>query len=386
MRREALFVPYTLSGFRVIDLTRMLAGPFCTKVLADFGADVIKVERPGTGDDSRAIGPFVNGESMYYAEQNRNKRSVVLDLKTMDGKDRILQLLSKADVLVENFRPGVMEALGLDYETLRGINPKLIYASCTGFGSEGPMAGLPAYDATIQAISGAMGVTGKANGAYSMIGMPVISTMTGLFLAMGILAALYERENSGQGQRIDVSMYNGAAAILESPMVRYFNSGVVAKPLGNSHQVACPFSSFHASDGDLVIATTTNHEWVKLCETLGHTELIDDPRFIAMDKRAANWDELEPLLNDILRTKSVSEWIQAFRENNVICGTFNTIRELMDDPQVKDRQMFVDMEHPIAGQVKVTGTPVKFSRTPCEIYRSAPLLGEHTEEVLGSLR
>ncbi|MCL1828789.1 MAG: CoA transferase [Oscillospiraceae bacterium] len=378
-------MPYALSKFRIIDLTHMLTGPFATKMLADFGADVIKVERPGTGDDSRAVGPFVNGESMYFAEQNRNKRSIILDLKTKEGKENLLMLVSKADVFVENFRPGVTEKLGLGYETLKKTNPSLIYASCTGFGPEGPMAGQPAYDATIQAISGAMGITGKANGAYSIIGIPAISASAALMLNMGILAALLERERSGRGQKISVSMYDSAAAVLENSMVRYFNFGIVAKPLGNSNAAAFPFSSFHAADADLVIATTSEASWVKLCETLEHTELTEDPRFLTTEKRAENWGELEPLLNSILGKKKLAEWIKILRENNVVCGTINTMKQLADDPQVQDRQMVSDMEHPVAGKVKVIGMPVKFSRTPCEIYRSAPLSGEHTEEILSSL-
>jgi CoA:oxalate CoA-transferase len=363
-------------------MTHVLAGPFCTKLLADLGADVIKIERPNTGDDSRSFGPFVNGESMYFIEQNRNKRSVVLDLKTREGQESLLELLKSADVFVENRRPGVMEALGLGYENIREMCPRLIYASCSGFGAKGPGKKRPAYDATIQAISGIMGVTGKPDGEYSKIGLPAVSTMTGLFLAMGILAALYERDSSDCGQKIEVSMYDSAAAIMENPMARYLNAGIVAKPFGNSNSVACPFSSFRVADGDVVIATTTDQAWIRLCEAMGHVELTEDPRFVTMEKRASNWNVLETIMTEILETKTIAEWIRILRENNVVCGTINTMKHLLQDPQVADRDMILDVEHPVAGSVKVTGMPIKLSRTPCAIRRAAPLLGEHSGEIL----
>ncbi|MDR0851608.1 MAG: CoA transferase [Clostridiales Family XIII bacterium] len=371
-----------LSKFRVIDLTHMLAGSFCTKILADLGADVIKIERPDTGDDSRMIGPFVNGESMYFIEQNRNKRSVVLDLKTEDGRGALLKLVKNADVLVENFRPGVMEKLGLGYDTLETLNPALIYASGTGFGQEGPMRDEAAYDLTVQAFSGMMGVTGKAGGEYSKVGSSVVSTSAGTLLAAGIIAALFERFTSGLGQKIDVSMYGAASAIMENPMMRYLNAGIEARPLGNRHAGACPFSSFHTSNGDIVIATTTDAAWVKLCEALVHTELTVDPRFITTDDRSENWTTLESVLNEILKKETQEEWILKLRAHNVVCGKINTVANLLEDPQIADRKMILDTEHPIAGMVSVTGMPIKLSRTPCEIRRSAPLLGENTDEIL----
>jgi CoA:oxalate CoA-transferase len=374
-----------LSRFRVIDMTHVLAGPFCTKMLADLGADVIKIERPHIGDDSRSFGPFVNGESVYFIEQNRNKRSVVLDLKTQEGLEVLLYLIKDADVLVENYRPGVMESFGLGYENIKEINPSLIFASCSGFGANGSRKESAAYDATIQAISGIMGVTGKADGEYSKVGPPAVSTMTGLFLAMGILAALYERGSSGLGQKVDVSMYDSAVAIMENPMVRYLNAGIVPKPLGNRNAVACPFSAFRVADGDIVIATTTDQAWFRLCEAMSRAELTEDPRFVTMENRASNWIYLEAIMNEILGTKTMAEWIRILREHNVVCGTISTMKSLLSDPQIADRNMILDLEHPVAGRVKVTGMPIKLSRTPCTIRRSAPLLGENSEEILADI-
>ncbi|MBR2978430.1 MAG: CoA transferase [Myxococcaceae bacterium] len=373
-----------LEGLVVIDMTRVLAGPFCTMMLADMGAEVIKVERPSTGDDSRAFGPFVKGESAYFMSVNRGKKSVTVDLKAPEGKALLLDLVRKADVLVENFKPGVMKKLGLDYATLREVNPRLVYAASTGFGQSGPYSARPAYDLVIQAMGGVMSITGPDADHPTKVGSSVSDIFAGVFTCIGILAALNHRHRTGQGQMVDVAMLDCMVAILENAVARYAASGQSPAPIGNRHPSIAPFSTLKASDGMLAIACGNDALFQRFCDLIGQGDLPQDDRFATNRGRVDNWAALEPMLNEAMSQKPKAHWMEVFEKAAIPCGPINDIAALAADPQVIARQMLVEVVHPIAGALAVPGVPIKFSGSEAKVRGPAPVLGANNDEIFGT--
>lgn len=371
-----------LQGLRVLDLTRVLAGPYAAMVLADLGADVVKIEVPGRGDDSRAYPPYVNGESAYFMSLNRNKRSVTLDLKNPAARELFLSLARKADVVLENFRPGTMARLGLSYETLHIENPRLIYAAASGFGQSGPYSQRAAYDAVIQAMGGLMSITGP-EGAPTRVGTSIADITAGLFTTIGILAALQSRAESGQGQMVDVAMLDSVVAILENAIARYTATGEVPGPLGNRHPAIFPFEPFETADGEIMVAAGNNELWTRLCRALDIPELASDARFITNPQRHVHYAEMRAALDAVFRTRPTADWLSLLDAAGVPNGPINSIADVVHDPQVQAREMMQTVEHPVAGTTQLPGIPIKLSATPGAIRRAAPVLGEHTAEVLG---
>ncbi|MGI6286433.1 CoA transferase [Neomoorella humiferrea] len=371
----------SLNGIKVIDLTRVLAGPFCTMILGDLGADVIKIEAP-EGDEARNFGPFVKGESAYFMSINRNKRSMVLNLKDPRGREILKELVRQADVLVENFRPGTTAKLGISYEELYPLNPRLIYASCSGFGQTGPYRGRPAYDIIIQAMGGIMSITGQPGGEPTRVGASIGDITAALFTVIGILAALAERERSGKGQYIDISMLDCQVAILENAIARYSVAGEVPKPIGNRHPSITPFTTLRTRDGYIVIAVGNDNLWRKFCEAVKRPDLIDDPRFKTNPLRTQNWDELYPILCSIFSEYTSEEALAVMEAAGVPCGPLQDVGQVFHDPQIRHREMVLPIEHPVAGSLWMAGTPLKLSRTPGKIARPAPTLGQDTYAIL----
>lgn len=373
---------HALEGLKVIDLTRVLAGPYATMLLADFGAEIIKIEVPKTGDDSRAFGPYVNGESAYFMSINRNKKSITLNLKTEEGKDILKKLVSQADVLVENFRPGTMEKLGLGYELLKEINPKLIYAASSGYGHTGPYSQKPAYDAVVQAMGGIMSITGQVGGKPTRVGTSIGDIAAGLFTAIGILTALNYRNETGLGQKVDVAMLDCQVAMLENAIARYTSTGDVPKPGGNKHPSIVPFESFGTNDGDIMVAAGNDNLFQKLCSALQLEDAVNDARFATNPLRNENYEALKPMLDKAFAEKSIDEWRSILDEAGVPNSPINTIDRVVEHPQVIARDMVQTVKHKVAGEVKMPGVAVKLSETPGMIETAAPLLGEHNEEIL----
>lgn len=371
-----------LENVIVLDLTRVLAGPYCTMILADLGAEVIKVEMPGKGDDSRQFGPYVNGESAYFMSINRNKKSITMNLKNEEAKKQFLKLVEKADVVVENYRPGTMEKLGLGYEKLREINPKIIYAASSGFGHSGPYSQRPAYDGVVQAMGGIMSITGAKGGKPTRVGPSVGDITAGLFTAVGILGALNYKNETGLGQKVDVAMLDCQVAILENALARYFTTGVSPKPAGNKHSSIVPFEPFETADGEIMIAAGNDSLWRKLCNEIGREDLAENEKFITNPLRAENYDELRPLIAERIVMKTTDEWQKILDAAGVPNGPINDIERVTKDPQVLAREMLVEIEHPKAGKMKIPGVPIKMSLTQGVVEKAAPILGEHTDKVL----
>lgn len=376
--------PTPLGGMRVLDFTNNLSGPFCTMMLADMGAEVIKIERPGGGDDSRAFGPFVNGESYAYQQVNRNKKSVVLDLKSDLGREASRRLALRSDVLVENFRPGVMGRLGLSYEALSAENPGLIYCSISGFGQTGPYAQRAGYDLIAQAMAGLMSVTGEPGRPPAKAGLPVCDVGSGMFAAFGIVTAYVERLRSGRGQRLETALYSVPVAWSVWEAAKYFGTGEVPGPTGSAHPLSAPYQAFRTRDSYLVLGANQANHFKALCQTIGAPELLEDPRFASVALRRRNLDVLAPLLEQALMARTTDEWIEALTAVGVPCGPIKPYDEVYADPHTLARGLVVDQDHPTMGRIKVIGPPVRYSRTPPRLER-APLYGEHTEEVLRSL-
>ncbi|MGD9942162.1 MAG: CaiB/BaiF CoA transferase family protein [Burkholderiaceae bacterium] len=371
-----------LQGIKVLDLGRALAGPICGMMLADLGADVIKIEPPGLGDDSREWPPLVNGESTYFLSANRNKRSIVLDLATKAGREVLLKMVESADVLLENYRADVMDRLGLGYETLRGINPRLIYCALTGFGRTGPRSSQPATDVYAQAFTGLMHLTREPGQAPLRIGISACDMTTGLFGAYGILAALQARHLTGLGQLVDTSLMEGQIAFLSYHLTSYHATGRVPQPQGRAHPSIVPYGAFECSDGWVALATFNDRLWNRAAKGLGLEELARDPRFDTNPKRLERREEFLPIVEARFRTRTVAEWVAIMESLDVPLAPVNDVASLLDDPQVAARQMVQTMTHPTVGQVKTFGFPVKFSATPCELRSPPPMLGQHTAEVL----
>jgi CoA:oxalate CoA-transferase len=376
-----------LEGIRVLDLTWVLAGPFASMILCDLGADVIKVERLPYGDAARTTGPIVNGESCYFFSINRGKKSVCLDLKAERGKKLFLRLVDLSDVVMENFTPGTMDKLGLGYDALQKRNPRLIYASTSGFGQTGPDRLRPALDIVVQGMGGVMSITGEPDGPPVRPGVSLGDIAAGLYTAIGVLAALQERERSGHGQMIDIAMLDCQIAILENAFIRYFATGELPKPIGSRHPIATPFQAFPTKDGWIVLALSwgVENQWELFCATIGRVDLIDDPRFDTGPLRTEHHAELEPILNEAMRQKTTDEWLREFDAIGLPCGPLNNIAQAAEHPQVLARRMLAEVEHPRIGRLKLPDTPVKLSRTPGGIKGPSPALGQDTYEVLSSL-
>ena len=374
-----------LKGIRVLDLTRILAGPYATMILRDLGAEVIKIEQPGVGDEARDFGPFKNDFSLYFMSVNRGKKSVTLNLKSQRGKELFLELVKGSDILVENFRPGTMEKLGLDYESLKEHHPSLLYAACSGFGQTGPYAMRGAYDMIIQGMGGIISITGEPDRPPVRVGTSVGDITSALFTAIGILSALRHRDQTGEGQLIDVGMLDCQVAILENAMVRYFSTGDIPRPLGRRHPAITPFEVFESADGYVVIAIGNNELWRKFCEHVDRPELIDDDRFNTNALRTENHESLFPILAEIMCRRTTDAWVEALEAIGVPCGPVNTVDKVANDPQVLARDMIAEVEHDTTGTVQIPGIPIKLSETPGQIDAPAPNLGEHTSEVLTDL-
>ena len=370
-----------LSDIKVLDLTRVLAGPYATMLLADLGAEIIKIEQPEKGDDSRAFGPYKNGESAYFMSINRNKESITLNLKAPEGKEILKELVKQVDILVENFRPGTMEKLGLGYDVLKEINPCLIYASSTGYGQTGPYSQRPAYDAVVQAMGGIMSITGQPDGVPTRVGTSIGDITAGLFCAAGILAALHERERSGVGQMVDVAMLDCQVAILENAISRFEFTGEIPHPIGNRHPSIVPFEPFDTLTTPIMLAAGNDRLWVTLCGLM-ELDLADDPRFKTNPLRNENYTALRPILAERFMTKTAEEWQQMFDDAGIPCGPINTVDKVVTNEQVVAREMILEVEHPTAGATRIPGIPIKLSRTPGEIRLPAPVLGAETEKIL----
>ncbi|MBI5353269.1 MAG: CoA transferase [Chloroflexi bacterium] len=375
----------SLSGIRVLDLSRVLAGPYCTMVLGDLGADVIKVEPP-EGDETRGWGPpFAESESAYYLCVNRNKRGLVINLKTDEGKEILRDLAMQSDVLVENFRPGTLKKFGLDFETLHKINPKLIYCSITGFGQTGSMSDKPGYDFMIQALGGLMSITGEPEGEPMKTGVAVVDLFAGQNAIIAILAALQARTLTGRGQLLDISLFDSQLGWLANVASNYLISGNLPKRHGNAHANIVPYQSFQASDGWFAIAVGNDRQFVRLCEMLGRPDLALNEKFSTNSVRVQNRDELIPILRSIFITRKANEWLADLEKAEIPCGPINNFDQVFSMPTVKEREMLIKMDHPMIGELPLVGSPLKLSDTPVEYRLPPPLMGEHTHEVLKSL-
>ncbi len=371
-----------LEGIVVLDMTRVLNGPFATMMYADLGAEVIKIERPDGGDDTRAYPPFQNGESAYFMSLNRGKKSVTLNLKHPKGKEILKELAKKSDILVENFKAGTMDKLGLGYENLRKVNPRLIFAASSGFGQTGPYSNRPAYDLIIQGMGGMMSVTGPDEKTPTKVGSSVADIFAGLVTVIGSMAALNARNTTGRGQLVDVAMLDCMVAVLENAVSRYLVSGEIPHPIGNRHPSIAPFSTLATSDGAMNVAVGNDEIWKRMCAVLGMQEYVKDPRFADNTARVANFRDLKKILEDKTVKNTSEYWLGEFEKVNVPSGPINDMAHVVTDPQVLSRKMIVDVLHPVAGAMKIPGVPIKFSETPAEISAPAPLLGQHTDEVL----
>lgn len=372
-----------LSGTRVLDLTRVLAGPFCTMVLADLGADVVKVERPGVGDDARHYGPFLaSGQSAYFASVNRGKKSITLDIKDPGDRETLLRLADRADVLVENFRPGTMESLGIGVETLRRRNPRLVYVSATGFGRTGPDAGEPAYDVIVQARSGLMGLTGHEGGEATRVGASISDILAGLYAAIAVVAGLQSRCRTGQGTDVDLSMLDCSVSVLENAFARYAVSGIVPGPIGTRHPSIAPFQAFRASDESLVIAAGNDKLWAALCGVLGAPELIVDPLLATNRDRSENLGHLEACVNGRLATRPARDWLALLRTAGVPCAAIQNVKEVLVDPQLAARGMWHTLVDGDGRELVTAATPFMFDGVKPTLDTSWPELGEHTKFVM----
>jgi formyl-CoA transferase len=381
-----------LNGIRVLDLSRVLAGPYCTMVLGDLGADVIKVEAP-EGDETRGWGPpFAGGESAYYLCINRNKRSVVVNFKTHEGRTVIQELIKQSDVLVENFRPDTLARFALDYVSISALNPKLIYCSITGFGQTGPLRDKPGYDFMIQAMGGLMSITGEPDGEPMKVGVAVADLFAGQNAVIAILAALQARTQMGKGQHLDISLFDSQLGMLANVASNYLISGNLPKRYGNAHANIVPYQSFQASDTWFVLAVGNDKQFEKLSGAIGSTgmlrnnlELASDARFRLNSERVKNRQELIELLKPIFLEKTANEWLTTLEAAGIPCGPINTLDQVFAQPQVEARQMLIHMQHPEIGDLKLVGSPLKFSETPVDYRLPPPRLGEHTEEILKEL-
>lgn len=379
-------LPAPLSGIRVVDVTRALAGPYCTMLLGDQGAEVIKIEQPGRGDDTRhQSNPRVGGENTAFLAVNRNKKSVTVDLRNPRGQAIVRSLIRQSDVFVENFRPGKAEQLGLGYEALRAENPGLIYCSISGWGSDGPYAHRAGYASTAEAAGGLMGITGEQGRTPVKIGVSIVDNLAGLFAKDAITAALLVRERTGEGQKIETSLLESTVAVLCMAATAYLMAGVVAERRGSEHEYNVPWRAFRTLDGYLMMASSSEGTWKQLCKALGRPDLAQDPRFATMQLRAQHRQELYAILEPVLAQKTTSEWLALADEAGAPLAPVHSIDQVFSDPQVLHRQMLLSAQHSTLGRIPQVGHAQKFSATPCQIRLAPPTLGEHTDEVLREL-
>ena len=372
-----------LDGIRVVDLSRVVSGPYCTMTLADMGADVIKIEEPGRGDESRAFGPpFLGGESPYFLSINRNKRSCTVNLKCDDGRAILERLVARADVLVQNFRPGAVERLGLDYDSLAPRNPRLVYCSISGFGDTGPDAARPGYDLIVQGESGLMDLTGEPDGPPTRIGTSIADLTTGLMAAQGILLALYARQTTGRGQHVRVAMLDAVVSLLTYNTGNYFATGYAPTRRGNDHPSVAPYQTLRAADGWINLGIANDALWRRYCDALGRPDLRDDPRFATAPERVRQRVELIPIIETLTGERTVAEWMELLGAAGVPCGRIRNVEEVCTNPQLTERGKVVERPHPTAGTVKTIGQPIELDDTPARIRTAPPLLGEHTDDVL----
>ncbi|MEB2870463.1 CaiB/BaiF CoA transferase family protein [Pseudomonas rhizosphaerae] len=386
-----------LSHLRVLDLSRVLAGPWAGQILADLGAEVIKVERPGRGDDTRAWGPpFLadqvgnsTGEAAYYLAANRNKRSVTIDFTRPEGQQLIRELAAGSDILIENFKVGGLAAYGLDYASLSAVNPQLIYCSITGFGQTGPYATRPGYDFMVQGMGGLMSLTGKADGEQgagpAKVGVALTDILTGLYSTVAVLAALAHRDKGGGGQQIDMALLDVQVACLANQAMNYLTTGVAPGRLGNAHPNIVPYQDFPTADGDFILTVGNDSQFAKFAQVAGHAEWATDPRFVSNRQRVANRAQLIPLIRQATVFKTTQQWVTELEGVGVPCGPINDLSQVFADPQVLARGLALHMEHPLAGTVPMVASPLRLSASPVEYRHAPPLLGEHTQEVLEQL-
>lgn len=378
-----------LSGIRILDLTQVMSGPFCTMMLADLGADVIKIENPNNGDQTRKDwGVAIKGDdSRAFLALNRNKRSVCIDLKSEEGLQNFYALVRDADVVVENFRPGVTKRLGVDYDTLKQLAPNLIYASISGFGQTGPYASYPGYDLIAQGMTGVMSITGDADGAPVKCGIPIADLGAGMFCAIGILGAVVSRERTGEGQYLETSLFESALAMSVWESTEYFATGKSPTKLGSANRMSAPYQAVATSDGHVTIGANNDKLWRGTCDVIGAPELAEDERFADNDRRMANRAELIPILEQYFSTRTTDEWVNLFLENGLPAGAIRDYAYVLsEDPHVKAREMIGSFEHPVEGTIPVLASPIRMHGTPTTIRSAPPLLGQHTEEILESVR
>jgi crotonobetainyl-CoA:carnitine CoA-transferase CaiB-like acyl-CoA transferase len=370
---------------RVLDLTRVLAGPFCSMILGDMGAEVIKVEEPGKGDDTRGWPPFAGGEATYFLSVNRNKKSLTLNMKAPDGQAILRKLVAKADVLLENFRPGTMERLGFGFSALRKLNPRLIYCAISGFGESGPEASRPGYDLIVQGESGVMDLTGFADGPPVKVGNSVADLVSGMAAAHGVTLALLSRARSGKGQKVEIGMLDVMASLLTYQAGLYWNAGGRPARRGNQHPSIVPYEVFQSQDAYLTLGVANNSLFERMCRAIGREELAKDPRFDSEANRVTNREALVPLLNSIFSTRPASDWLERLDEAGVPAGRIKTVAEVCASEHLRARGMFVQLQHPKAGAVTAMGVPIRLWDTPGAAQAPAPLLGQHTDEILTGL-
>lgn len=379
-------MPGPLAGFTVLDLTRVLSGPYCTMVLGDLGARIIKVEQPGKGDDTRAWGPpFIGAESAYFLSINRNKESVTLDYKPAAGRAVLEKLIAQADVMVENFRPGTLERAGFGWEAMHQRFPRLVYASIAGYGQTGPRKDEAGYDAVMQAEGGLMSVTGDADRPGYRLGVAITDMVAGLYCAQGITAALLARERSGHGQRVDIGMLDTTAALLTYQAANWFATGKTPQRQGNRHATIAPYETFTTADGEMVIAVGNDEIWKRFCPAAGLPELAGDPRFATNKDRMANYEAMRPPIDRVFRTATSAEWIARLNAAGVPNGAVRDIGQMLNDPHLAAREMVQTLMHPAIGATRVIGAPIKLSDTPASLRTAPPVLGQHTDAVLAEL-
>ncbi|MBM3385931.1 MAG: CoA transferase [Betaproteobacteria bacterium] len=390
-------MPGPLSHIRVLDLSRVLAGPWAAQNLGDLGAEVIKVERPGAGDDTRSWGPpFMKdrdgkdtGEAAYYLSVNRNKKSITLDIAKPQGQAIARELAAKCQVLVENYKVGALKKYGLDYDQLKTVNPSLIYCSVTGFGQDGPYAPRPGYDFIFQGMGGLMSITGERDGqpgaGPQKVGIAITDILTGMYASVAILAAITHRERTGEGQYIDAALLDTMVAFNANQIVSYFASGRIPVRWGNAHPQVVPYEVFPAADGHVILAIGNDGQFERFCQVAGCAELAEEPRFKTMSQRIIHRAELVPLIAEVMRTRTKRKWIEMLEAATVPCGPINNMKEVFEDPQVQHRKLRVDIPHPLGGVAPVVASPLRLSKTPVEYRLAPPMLGQHTEEVLKDL-
>ena len=378
-------MPSALENVKVVDLTRTLAGPFCTMLLGDMGADVVKIEEPERGDETRSWTPFWNGESTQFVSFNRNKRSLSLNLREKEGLDIVRALAADADVMIESFRAGALERMGLGYADICRLNPGIVYCSISGYGRTGPMAEKPGYDLIIQAYSGLMDLTGDPDGLPLRVGFSLVDLFTGMMAYGSVVTALYHQRQTGQGQHIEAALLDGQVAALSYHATAYLATGVVPQRMGSGHPSLVPYQSFPAADGYFILGVANQGLWERFCAAIERPDLLADPRFLTNDDRVAHRAECVELLSGIFRTRTVAEWVEAIERAGVPCGPINRVDDVVNNPQVQARNMIAQLSHPNVPDLKIPNSPLKLAETPPDLRRPPPLLGQHNAEILAEL-